>query len=145
MSTIRKILIINGPNMDRLGKRQPEIYGTRSLDDIADLCQKEAVKHQMDITFKQSNHEGEIISWIGRAEEDYQAIIINPAAYSHCSIAILDAILSIKIPVIEVHLTNILNREELRQTSITAAACQGVICGFGAESYLLAITVLSHL
>lgn len=133
-----KILVINGPNLNMLGKREPEIYGNRTLDDInADLIKK---YENVQFTFYQSNCEGAIIDAIQNASED--GIILNAGAYTHYSYAIHDAIKSVSVPVVEVHLSNIYKREEFRHKSVIASACVGSICGFGEQSYELAVTAL---
>lgn len=133
------ILVINGPNLDRLGKREKDIYGDFTLDQINEEVRK---KYSHKIDFFQSNEEGKIVTEIGLSEERYDAIVINPGAYAHYSIAILDAIRGIKIPAIEVHLSNIHAREEYRKKSITAEGCVGIISGFGYFSYIMAIEYL---
>ncbi|MBQ8881899.1 MAG: type II 3-dehydroquinate dehydratase [Clostridia bacterium] len=133
-----KILVINGPNLNMLGKREPEIYGSRTLADInADLAKKFA---NVEFEFYQSNCEGDIITAIHECAAD--GIILNAGAYTHYSYAIHDAIKSVTTPVIEVHLSNIYKREEYRHKSVIASACKGGICGFGEQSYALAVTAL---
>lgn len=140
------ILIIHGPNLNLLGQREPEIYGTGSLEEINREIIKKAEALNFNPVCRQSNHEGEIIDWLqNAASEDFSAIIINPAAYTHTSVAIRDAIAGIKPPVIEVHLSNISGREEFRQKSLTAAVCHGTISGFGANSYRLALEACQQL
>ena len=141
-----KILIIHGPNLNLLGQREPEIYGSQSLQDINAEINKEAGKYNFKPEFLQSNHEGEIIDWLqNAAAEDFSGIIINPAGFTHTSVAIRDAIAAIELPVIEVHLSNINDREDFRQKSLTAAVCRGTISGFGATSYLIALAAFKHL
>jgi 3-dehydroquinate dehydratase-2 len=141
-----KILIIHGPNLNLLGRREPEIYGSQSLKDINAEISREAEQFNFKPESRQSNHEGEIIDWLqNAASENFSGIIINPAAFTHTSVAIRDAIAAIKLPVIEVHLSNISNREEFRQKSLTAAVCRGAISGFGAASYLIALAAFKHL
>jgi 3-dehydroquinate dehydratase-2 len=137
-----KILLINGPNLHMLGKRQPEIYGKQTLEEIEQLCMAEALDQGCQLVCKQSNCEGEIISWITNSPEEFDAIIINAAAYSHTSIAIMDALQSVSLPAIEVHLSNVFKREQFRHYSYVAAACRGSICGLGVSGYLLAIRAL---
>ena len=135
-----KILIIHGPNLNLLGRREPDIYGSENLDEINDKIRIRAEKLKLEPICRQSNHEGVIIDWLHAAAlENFSAIIINPAAFTHTSVAIRDAIAAISLPVIEVHLSNIYKREEFRQKSITAPACRGSISGFGSNSYLLAL------
>lgn len=140
-------MIINGPNLNLLGLREPEIYGYDTLADISILCEEEARKFELEIDFRQTNSEGEIINWIHETKfndsEGFAGIIINAGAYTHTSIAIMDAIFSADIPTIEVHLTNIYKREDFRHKSYLAKACKGVICGFGANSYALAIAAIA--
>jgi 3-dehydroquinate dehydratase-2 len=138
---MKRILIVNGPNLNLLGKREKELYGEKSLNFIENKIKEEAKKYNFEITFFQSNHEGDIIDKI-QDGESFDGIIINPGGYSHTSIAILDAIKSIKTPVIEVHLTNLFSREDFRQKLITAKGARGVISGLGYISYLSAIYAL---
>lgn len=134
----KKVLIINGPNLNLLGKREPKVYGDLFLEDINNTIKAE-FKDKVNIDFFQSNEEGKIVTKIGEAEKEYSSIVMNPAAYSHYSIAILDAIKSISIPVVEVHISNIYKREEYRKKSITAEGAVGVISGFGYYGYIMAI------
>lgn len=140
-----KILIINGPNLNMLGTREPEIYGHETLSDIEKQCHEEAKKLSLHIDFKQNNSEEGIINLIQGARGGYAGIIINAAAYTHTSVAIMDALLAVGIPVIEVHLSNIFKREEFRHKSYISAASKGVICGFGGLSYILAIRAMSEI
>lgn len=140
---MRRILVINGPNLNMLGTRQPEIYGSDTLADIEAACREKAAALQMDIDFFQSNIEGEIVTVIQQARGRFDAVIINPAAYSHTSVAILDALLACDMPIVEVHLSNIHKRDEFRHFSYVSKAATGVICGFGKQGYLLAIEALS--
>ncbi|MBQ9177503.1 MAG: type II 3-dehydroquinate dehydratase [Prevotella sp.] len=135
-----KILIINGPNLNRLGTREPQIYGTLTDKDIVDGLRSRFA--DTDIDYFQSNHEGAIVDRLHEADGKYDGIVLNAAAYSHTSVAILDAILAIETPVVEVHMSNIYARETFRRQSVIAAACKGMICGFGADSYRLAIESL---
>ncbi|MFN3076515.1 MAG: type II 3-dehydroquinate dehydratase [Alphaproteobacteria bacterium] len=139
------ILIVNGPNLNMLGIRQPEIYGVETLLEIEANCRAQASIHGLDVIFRQSNHEGELVEWIQQAHGRCVGIIINPAAYTHTSVAILDALLAVGLPTIEVHLSNIHARESFRSHSYTAKAAQGTISGFGGRGYLLAIDALAHL
>lgn len=134
-----KILVIHGPNLDLLGKRQPEIYGTFRLEEINKQLKKLAQKENIEIEFFQSNHEGEIVDTIGAAKNSFSALLINPAAYTHTSVAIRDAIDAVKLPTVEVHLSNIYAREEFRHTSLIAPVAVGQVCGFGIDSYLLGL------
>jgi len=142
---LKKILIINGPNLNLLGTREKEVYGTETLDDIAKKVAEEAAKLNVNIEFFQSNHEGDIIVKIHAARGNTDAIIINPGAYTHYSIAIRDAIKAVEIPTIEIHLSNIHAREEFRSHSVIAPVCVGQICGFGSNSYILGLNAAALL
>ena len=137
------ITLINGPNLNLLGSREPEIYGVKTLDDINDTLKK--TYSDIQLTFFQSNHEGEIVEKIQQCSGIADGIIINPAAYTHTSVAIRDAIQSINLPVIEVHLSNIYARESFRHQSMCADVCVGQIAGFGHIGYQLAIDAMKHL
>lgn len=134
-----KILVIHGPNLQLLGKRQPDIYGTDDLAKINRLLEQDAARHGAELTIVQSNHEGEIVDAIGRAKGRYRAIVINPAAYTHTSVAIRDAIEACGVPAIEVHLSNIYARESFRRHSLIAPVCRGQVSGFGIMSYRLGL------
>ena len=136
---MRRIFVINGPNLNMLGTRQPEIYGSDTLADIEKGCREKAAALGLDVEFFQSNHEGEIVSAIQQARGRFDAVVINPAAYSHTSVAIMDALLACDMPVVEVHLSNIHRREEFRHFSYVSKAADGVICGFGKQGSLLAL------
>ncbi|MDD2865772.1 MAG: type II 3-dehydroquinate dehydratase [Candidatus Omnitrophica bacterium] len=136
---MKKILVIHGPNLDLLGAREPQVYGKTSLAEINRSLKQAAKKSKISLTIAQSNHEGEIVDLIGDARGKFNMIIINPAAYTHTSIAIRDAIAASAVRTIEVHLSNIHAREEFRQTSLIAPVCIGQISGFGAQSYSLAL------
>ena len=133
-----KILIIHGPNLNLLGTRESDIYGTKTLDEINDSLKKLAAELGTEVVIAQSNHEGEIVDLIQKAGP-YSALVINPAAYTHTSIAIRDAIAAVEIPAVEVHLSNIHKREEFRQKSLIAPVATGQISGFGPEAYLLGL------
>lgn len=136
---MKKILVVHGPNLNLLGKREPEHYGSMTLDEINAKLMDGAAKAGVGMEIKQSNHEGEIVDAIQSAMGGFDALIINPGAYTHTSIAIRDAILSTGIPAVEVHLSNIYKREEFRRHSYIAGAAVGQISGFGPQSYLLAL------
>ena len=136
---MKKYLIINGPNLNRTGLREPEIYGTRTLSDIEDSIRKKAEEAGNTAEFVCSNFEGEIIEAIHRSEGNYDGVILNAGAFTHYSYAIRDAIASVATPVIEVHMSNVHAREEFRHHSVLSEVCVGVICGFGEKSYLLAL------
>ncbi len=140
----QSIYIINGPNLNLLGQREPEIYGTTTLADIDQMCQDEANKQSKTISFHQSNEEGKLVDLIQEARENASALLINAGAYTHTSVAILDALQTLEIPIIEVHLSNIFKREEFRHHSYISPVARGVICGFGVLSYQLAIKSLSN-
>ncbi|MDO8282858.1 MAG: type II 3-dehydroquinate dehydratase [Thermodesulfovibrionia bacterium] len=133
-----KVLVIHGPNLNLLGQRESEIYGTKTLHDIDDMLRALAAELGVEVSIRQSNHEGEIVDIIQGAKE-FGAIVINPAAYTHTSIAIRDAIAAVNVPAIELHLSNIHSREEFRQKSLIAPVAAGQISGFGYNSYLLAL------
>ena len=139
------IYILNGPNLNLLGLRQPEIYGRATLDDGAETCATLAEDLGLSIRFHQSNHEGQIVDWIHAARVDAAGIIINPAAYSHTSIAILDALNAFDGPVLEVHISNIHRREAFRHHSHVSLRAEGVIAGFGTDGYLLALRRMATL
>jgi len=134
-----KILVINGPNLNLLGKREKNIYGSRTLENINKQMASVAKEKNAELDFFQSNHEGEIVDKLGEAEKSYAAVVINPAAYTHTSVAIRDAIASINIPVIEVHISNIYQREEFRHKSLIAPVAKGQVSGFGEYSYTLGL------
>ncbi|HWL13880.1 MAG TPA: type II 3-dehydroquinate dehydratase [Ureibacillus sp.] len=135
-----KVLVLNGPNLNRLGKREPEIYGSETLEDVKVKCISLASQFNATIDFRQSNHEGVLVDWIHEAEDtDVEAIVFNPGAYTHTSIALRDAIAAVNVPVIEVHISNIHKREAFRHESKLAAECVGQICGLGTFGYELAL------
>ena len=140
-----QILVLNGPNLNLLGERETTIYGNLTLEEINKKVKEEAKKYGLKVDFFQSNHEGALVEAIQKARGKYDIIIINAAAYTHTSIAIRDAILAINIPVIEVHLSNIYKRESFRHHSYISDVAVGQICGFGVQSYLLAIKAASEI
>lgn len=137
-----KILVLNGPNLNMLGTRKPEIYGTLSLQDIQDNLTETAEAYEVAIDFRQSNSESELVDWIQATKGKFEAIIINPAAYSHTSVAIRDALEAVELPVAEVHLSNIHSREEFRHHSYVSGVADTVICGAGAAGYEYALDFL---
>lgn len=140
------IFVLNGPNLNLLGLREPEVYGHGTLDDIAGQCEDRARSLGFDIEFRQSNHEGHLIDWLHEANADgAKAVILNPGGYTHTSVALHDAVKAIAVPVIEVHLSNPHAREPFRHRSFTASAAKGTIAGFGAMGYLLALDAAARL
>ena len=142
---MKSISIINGPNLNLLGNREKDIYGNESLDKIKKKSELKCNNLNLKCFFYQSNNEGDIINFIHNSQENYNGLIINPAAFTHTSVAILDALRSINIPKIEIHLSNIYKREDYRKKSITAEGVDGLICGFGSTSYILAIEAINRL
>lgn len=143
---MKKILVIHGPNLDLLGTREPEIYGSLTLERINRMLNAQAKKQGLSLTIRQSNHEGKIVDLIGKAVKNrFAAILINPAAYTHTSVALRDAIAACGVPVIEVHLSNIYSREEFRHKSLVSPVAKGTIMGFGAGSYLLGLSAILDL
>ena len=136
------ILVLNGPNLNLLGTRQPEVYGSTTLQDIEDICESHGRAMGVEIVCKQSNHEGDLVDAIHDAKGDHDGIVLNAGAYTHTSIALMDAISSVELPVVELHLSNIHAREEFRHKSFIAPVAIGQICGFGATGYRLAIEAL---
>jgi 3-dehydroquinate dehydratase-2 len=134
-----KILFLNGPNLNLLGQREPEIYGRTTLADIEAKVRKRAAELRAEIDFRQSNLEGELVGWIQQAKEKFDVIVINAAAYTHTSIALRDAIAAAGVPTIEIHLSNVHAREEFRHKSLIAPVCLGQITGFGQKSYILGL------
>lgn len=142
----RQIHVLNGPNLNRLGKREPAIYGAQTLEDIAALLDVRAAALDCAITVRQSNHEGDLVDWLHEADDTgAHAVLLNAGAYTHTSVALLDAIRSITVPVIEVHLSNPHTREGFRHVSWVGQAAKGTIAGFGAQSYLLALEAAAAL
>jgi 3-dehydroquinate dehydratase-2 len=138
------ILILNGPNLNLLGVREPQVYGTATLADIEEACLERAAALGLEIEFRQSNHEGQLVDWIQEARENAHGIIINPGGYTHTSVAILDALRAADLPVIEVHISNIHRREPFRQRSYVSQAATGTIAGFGSHGYVLALEAMAR-
>lgn len=139
------VLILNGPNLNMLGIRQPEVYGRETLEDIECLCREHGARLGLEVDFRQSNHEGDLVTWVQQARGTQAGVIVNAGAYTHTSIALLDALLSVDLPVVEVHLSNIHRREEFRHHSYVSQAARGMICGFGSHGYVLALDALHRL
>ena len=139
----KRILVLNGPNLNLLGIREPATYGADTLADIEKLCRSQAKAEGLELDFRQSNHEGELVTWIQQARGTMDGVVINPAAYSHTSVAIHDALRMLDVPIVEVHLSNIHAREAFRHHSYVSAVASGVICGLGPTGYRLAIMALA--
>ena len=140
-----RVLVLNGPNLNMLGVREPAIYGHETLDEIGAACSAHGEKHDLEIDFRHSNSEGELVTWIQEARHSANGIIINPAGYTHSSVSIMDALVLTDLPVVEIHLSNIHRREAFRTHSYISFAADGVICGLGAHGYLLAIDAMAKL
>ena len=143
--SILRVLVLNGPNLNLLGTRKPEIYGTTTLADIEYMMRERAVELGIEMDFMQTNYEGELVEAIQKAKGKYQYLLLNAAAYTHTSVAIRDAIEAVELPAVEIHLSNIHAREEFRHHSLIAPVCVGQICGFGAKSYLLALQYVAEM
>jgi 3-dehydroquinate dehydratase-2 len=141
----KPIYVLSGPNLNLLGTREPEIYGHQTLEDVRRLCEARASALGREVVFRQSNHEGELIDWIQEAREKACALVINPAGYGHTSVAILDALKAVGVPVIECHLSNPASREPFRHQTYVSLAATGVVSGFGAASYELAVEAAAGL
>ena len=141
----KPIYVLSGPNLNLLGTREPEIYGHHTLEDVKRLCEARASALGREVVFRQSNHEGELIDWIQEAREKAAAVVINPAGYGHTSVAILDALKAVGVPVIECHLSNPASREAFRHHTYVSLAATGVVSGFGAASYELAVEAAAGL
>ena len=140
-----KIIVINGPNLNLLGEREKEKYGSVSLDDLKTDCLNYAKNNNLEVSFKQSNIEGEIVNLIQESRDNYEGLIINAAAYTHTSVAIRDALAIIKIPIIELHITNIYKREDFRHKSLVSDLATGIICGFGIKGYIMALEAMNNI
>ncbi|MDX1709681.1 MAG: type II 3-dehydroquinate dehydratase [Rhodovibrionaceae bacterium] len=143
MAQAPRVLVLNGPNLNMLGSREPDVYGHATLADIESACRDTAAERGLDLDFRQSNHEGELVEWIQSARERHDAIVINAGALTHTSVALLDALQAAGLPVLEVHLSNTYRRESFRHHSYVSRAAQGVICGLGPMGYLLALQALA--
>lgn len=138
------ILVLNGPNLNLLGTREPDLYGRETLADVEASCRAHGEALGLAVELRQSNHEGELVSWIQEARGSYAGIVINAGAYTHTSVAILDALRAAGLPTIEVHLSNVFQREAFRHHSYVSAAAQGVICGLGSDGYRYALDALAR-
>jgi len=140
---MKKILVLNGPNINMLGIREKNVYGTATYEDLCGMIREKAEELQIEVEIKQSNSEGQLVDWIQQCYGTKDGIIINPGAYTHYSVAILDALKSVNVPAVEVHISNIHQREEFRHHCVTTAGCTGQICGLGLQGYLLALEYLA--
>jgi len=141
----KPIYVLNGPNLNLLGVREPDIYGKTTLDDIRQGCVDLGKALGFPVEFRQSNHEGELVDWIQEARTEASALVINPAAYGHTSVALLDALKTLSVPVVECHLSHLATREDFRHQTFVSKAAAGIVAGFGAKSYDLAIQAAAHL
>ena len=141
----KKILIINGPNLNLLGEREESKYGKVTLEEVKKNCETHSKSIDLEIKFEQSNIEGEIVTIIQKSKGIFDGIIVNAAGYTHTSVAILDALLAVKLPTIEVHITNIYSREEFRKKSLISKAAKGIICGFGINGYIMALNAMKEI
>ncbi|MBE7210080.1 MAG: type II 3-dehydroquinate dehydratase [Gluconacetobacter diazotrophicus] len=139
------IAVLNGPNLNLLGLREPALYGRATLDDVEQICVQAAERLDVAIDFRQTNTEGELISWVQECRGRARGILINPAGYGHTSVALLDALLAVGLPTVEVHVTNIHRREDFRQRSLVSQAATGVICGLGVRGYALGLNALADI
>ncbi len=139
------VAVLNGPNLNMLGSREPALYGAATLDDVEALCAETAQALELAIDFRQTNHEGELITWVQECRDKARGIVINPGGFSHTSVALMDAVLAAELPTIEVHLTNIHAREEFRRHSLVSRVANGVICGLGMRGYGLALTAIAEM
>jgi len=142
---MRKVMILNGPNLDQLGTREPELYGSLTLSDIEKLCSEAANNFGFEVDFRQTNDEATLIGWLHEATKSELPVIMNPAAFTHYSVAVRDAAAMLSAPLIEVHISNPIAREEFRHTSLISGIAKGTISGFGANSYVLALSALAKL
>jgi len=140
---MKKIIILNGPNLNLLGEREKNQYGNVTLEDIKNNCIEYGVKNEIKLSFYQSNIEGELVNQIQKSRNDQNGLIINAGGYTHTSVAIHDALKILKIPIIELHISNIYNREDFRHKSLISKVAKGVICGFGADGYVMSIKAMS--
>lgn len=145
MAIDASVLVLNGPNLNMLGVREPHIYGSLTLDDLEATCQERAEQLGLTIDFRQSNHEGELVTWIQQARTEHDGIVINAGAYTHTSVAIMDSLILAELPVVEVHLSNIFKREPVRHHSYITGVAKGMICGFGPHGYLLALDAMQRI
>ncbi|WP_267421642.1 MULTISPECIES: type II 3-dehydroquinate dehydratase [unclassified Curtobacterium] len=145
MTEQSRILVLNGPNLDILGRRDPEQYGTVTLADIEGIVRAEAEIHGLGVDFRQTNREGELVEWLHEALDDFDGVVINPAAYAHTSVALHDAVEALSVPVVEVHISNTWKREPFRHVDHVATAATAVIAGAGADGYRLAVAHLASL
>jgi 3-dehydroquinate dehydratase-2 len=146
---VKSVFVINGPNLNLLGTREPEIYGASTLDDVQALCAQACERHGLALEFRQSNHEGQLVDWLHEAGRIHQqgqlaAVILNAAAYTHTSVALLDAAKGTGVPLVELHISNVHARESFRQHSYLSAAARAVMCGFGVAGYALAIEAVAQ-
>lgn len=139
----RSVLVLNGPNLDLLGTREPTIYGRTTLAELEAMCRGEGARLGLDVTCRQSNHEGELVEWLHEVPGHFGGVIMNAGAYSHTSVALLDATRALEEPLIEVHISNIYQRETFRQHSYVSLAARGVLCGFGPRGYVMALGALA--
>ena len=140
----KTVFVLNGPNLNLLGTREPAVYGAQTLADVEQLCQEACARHGFALEFRQTNHEGVLVDWIQEARTGHAGILINPGAYSHTSVAILDALSAVEVPIAEVHISNIHRREPFRHVSHIAPVAVGMIAGFGVTGYRLAIEALAE-
>ena len=141
----KPIYVLNGPNLNLLGVREPDIYGVDTLEDIRGRCERRAAALGFEVVFRQTNHEGELVDWVQEAREKAAAVVINPAGYGHTSVALLDALKAVSAPVVECHLSNPATREDYRRFTYVSQAAKGAVCGFGAASYELAVEAAAGL